>query len=82
MILRLAPHLVGPHRELEPVPPGNPFLPASRAWITRDRTGPGHIGWPHLASAEKGEFLFNAFTNDVVALLQRVIRWDGRSWEG
>ncbi|MFZ9856149.1 MAG: creatininase family protein [Limisphaerales bacterium] len=82
MILRLAPQLVGTCQGLEPVPPGNPFLPASRAWITRDRTTPGHIGWPHLASAEKGEFLFHAFSEDVVSLLQRVIRWDGRTWEG
>jgi creatinine amidohydrolase len=82
MILRLAPHLVGTYQGLEPVPPGNPFLPASRAWITRDRTTPGHIGSPHLASAEKGEFLFQAFSEDVVSLLQRVIRWDGRTWEG
>lgn len=82
MILRLAPQLVGPYQDLEPVPPGNPFLPASRAWITRDRTTPGHIGWPHLASPEKGELLFQSFTEDVVALLERVSRWDGRSWEG
>ena len=82
MILRLAPQLVGSYQDLEPVPPGNPFLPASRAWITRDRTTPGHIGWPHLASPEKGELLFDSFTEDVVALLERVSRWDGRSWEG
>lgn len=82
MILRLAPQLVGPYQDLEPVPPGNPFLPASRAWITRDRTTPGHIGWPHLASPEKGELLFHSFTDDVVALLERVSRWDGRTWEG
>jgi len=82
MILRLAPHLVGNYQGFEPIPPGNPFLPASRAWITRDRTGPGHIGWPQLASVEKGELLFKAFSDDVVALLQRVTRWDGHSWEG
>jgi len=58
------------------------FTPASRGWITKDRSAPGHIGWPHLASAEKGEHLFNAFAADVVSLLERVARWDGNSWNG
>ncbi len=82
MILRLAPHLVGDYKSASPVEPGTPFTPATRGWVTRERTGPGHIGWPHLASAEKGEHLFNVFAADVVALLERVIRWDGRSWNG
>lgn len=82
MMLRLAPQLVGDHREASPVEPGNAFNPAVRGWTTRDRSGPGHIGWPHLASAEKGEHLFREFSRDVVALLERVVRWDGRSWEG
>jgi hypothetical protein len=34
-----------------------------------------------LASAEKGEILFRAFAGDVVALLRRVIDWDGREWD-
>src|SRR4051794_31175829 len=83
MMLRLAPHLVGPdYQKLEPVPFGNAFLPASRGWITKERSGPGHIGQPHLASAEKGEFLYQHFTEQVEAMLERVIAWDGRSWEG
>jgi creatinine amidohydrolase len=82
MILRLAPHLVGHHSEAQPVPPGNPFVPAVRGWTTKDRSVPGHIGWPHLATAEKGEHLFQAFSQDVIALLERVLRWDGLSWEG
>jgi creatinine amidohydrolase len=53
-----------------------------RGWITRERTGPGHIGSPRLASAEKGEALFRVFSDDVVRLLERVLRWDGKSWEG
>ena len=57
------------------------FGPAHRAWITKDRSEPGHIGQPHLASAEKGEILLRAFTSDVVALLERVIDWDGREWD-
>ena len=80
MILRLAPKLVGPLDRLEPVPFGHAFEPASRGWTTKDRTVPGHIGDPRVATAEKGEALFRAFTDDVVALLERVIRWDGKSW--
>jgi creatinine amidohydrolase len=82
MILRLAPHLVGDYRTAAPVEPGTAFAPAARGWITRDRSGPGHIGWPHLASAEKGEHLFRLFSADVVALMERVLCWDGHSWEG
>lgn len=81
MILRLAPHLVGDYRTAAPVEPGTAFAPAARGWITRDRSGPGHIGWPHLASAEKGEHLFRLFSADVVALMERVLCWDGHSWE-
>jgi len=80
MILRLAPKLVGPVTALEAVPAGDQFEPAARGWITRDRTVPGHIGDPKAATAEKGEQLFHLFTADVVALLERVIRWDGHSW--
>jgi creatinine amidohydrolase len=82
MILRLAPKLVGPLAGIAPIPPGNAFLPAARGWITRDRTTPGHIGDPQAATAEKGEWLFGKFTTEVVALLERVLHWDGRSWEG
>ena len=82
MILRLAPHLVGAFQDAPPVEFGTPFTPAIRGWITRERTVPGHIGQPHLASAEKGETLFRLFADDVVALIERVIRWDGRSWNG
>ncbi len=82
MILRLAPHLVGDYKNAPVVEFGNSFRPASRGWITKERTGPGHIGSPHLASSEKGEVLFSAFAKDVQDLLQRMIRWDGHSWEG
>jgi creatinine amidohydrolase len=82
MILRLTPKLVGPLAGIAPIPPGNAFLPAARGWITRDRTTPGHIGDPQAATAEKGEWLFGKFTAEVVALLERVLHWDGRSWEG
>jgi creatinine amidohydrolase len=82
MILRLAPQLVVGHAEARPVPFGDAFEPSTRAWITRERTAPGHIGEPQRASAEKGEALFHAFADGVVALLERVIAWDGASWEG
>lgn len=82
MMLRLAPQLVGDLTKVSPIEFGNPFEPASRAWITKDRTEPGHIGDPRGATAEKGELLFRAFTTDVVALLNRVIAWDSKSWDG
>lgn len=82
MMLRLAPHLVGDIAQLREVEFGVPFDPAYRGWITKDRTEPGHIGDPRHATAEKGEILFRVFSDDVVALLERVINWDGRSWNG
>jgi creatinine amidohydrolase len=82
MILHLAPHLVGARDAIEPVPQSASFAPASRGWITRERSEPGHIGDPRSATAEKGEALFRIFARDVVAFLERVSDWDGRSWEG
>ena len=82
MMLRLAPHLVGDFRHAAPVEFGVSFDPAARGWITRERSAPGHIGQPHLASPEKGEALFALFARDLIALLERVVRWDGQSWDG
>jgi creatinine amidohydrolase len=82
MMLRIAPHLVGDLTHVQPVEFGNPFEPASRAWITKDRTESGHIGDPRGATAEKGEILFSRFAADVIVLLERVIRWDGKTWDG
>jgi creatinine amidohydrolase len=82
MVLRLAPQLVGDYRSAATVESGSAFTPATRAWITRERSEPGHIGSPQLATAEKGEHLFSVFAADVVALLERVVRWDGKSWHG
>ncbi|MGC8643391.1 MAG: creatininase family protein [Isosphaeraceae bacterium] len=82
MILSLAPHLVGDLQKVQAVPFGNPFEPGSRGWITRERSTPGHIGDPRAASAEKGEILFRLFSDNVVAFLERVVAWDGRSWDG
>jgi creatinine amidohydrolase len=80
MMLRLAPQLVGDHQQAKPVQSASVFEPAARAWITRERSEPGHIGEPASATAEKGEVLFRLFADDVVAMLERVIRWDGKSW--
>jgi creatinine amidohydrolase len=82
MMLRIAPHLVGDLAQLEAVEFGKPFEPAHRAWITKDRTAAGHIGDPQFATAEKGETLLRVFSGDVVAMLERVIAWDGKSWDG
>jgi creatinine amidohydrolase len=82
MMLRLAPQLVGDYKAAKPIEQGMPFAPAAQGWITRERTGPGYIGAPHHATAEKGEKLFTTFAADVVAFLERVIRWDGKSWNG
>jgi creatinine amidohydrolase len=80
MILRLNPKLVGDLGKLETVKSGHNLEPAARGWITKDRSAAGHIGSPQLATAEKGEAIFQTFTEDVVNLLERVVRWDGKSW--
>ena len=72
MILRLAPHLVGDYRAAAEVAFEQEYAPAHLAWITKDRSTVGHIGSPHLATAEKGEVLFEAFSQDIVKLLQRL----------
>ena len=82
MVLRLAPHLVQDHRQVTPQEPGNAFEPASRGWTMPDRSEHGHVGDPREATAEKGEALFQAFTRGIVELIQRMIAWDGKSWEG
>ena len=61
---------------------GVPFEPASRGWITKDRSAAGHIGDPRHATAEKGETIFSTFANDVVQMPERVLKWDGKSWSG
>ena len=53
---------------VEPVEFGNPFEPAHRGWITKERTGPGHIGDPRYATAAKGEALLSVFAADVAAV--------------
>ena len=82
MLLRIAPELVGEYLTAETVGFGNPFLPATRGWITRERSQPGHIGSPQLATTEKGEALLETFSQDVEKMLERILAWDGNSWEG
>jgi creatinine amidohydrolase len=82
MMLRMAPHLVGPYETLPEVEFDIPFDPAYQGWITKDRTRPGHIGNPAQASAEKGERLFDLFSTDVVAFVERMIAWNGSEWNG
>jgi creatinine amidohydrolase len=82
MMLRIRPDLVGDLSQVKAVPFGNPFEPASRGWIMPDRSTPGHVGDPTEATAEKGEALFQSFTASAKTMLQRVLDWDGRSWEG
>jgi creatinine amidohydrolase len=82
MMLRLDPNLVRDPSGVDPIASGPAFEPASRGWITQERSRPGHIGNPRAASADKGEALFQLFSDDVRRLLDRVLAWDGTSWEG
>ncbi|MCA9129492.1 MAG: creatininase family protein [Planctomycetales bacterium] len=82
MMLCIAPDLVGDYLAAEPVEPGNAFRPASRAWITQDRSTTGHIGWPHLATQSKGEQLLQQFSAGVIGMVHRIRNWDGSAWEG
>jgi creatinine amidohydrolase len=82
MILHLRPDLVKNHTETPDVAFGNSFQPAQRAWTMPDRSQAGHIGLPAKASAQKGKELLGLFSQGVADLIQRVIRWNGQSWEG
>ena len=82
MILHLRPDLVNQHQEAKPVLPGNAFKPAHRAWTMPDRSQAGHIGLPAEANARKGEQLLNLFAAGVSDLVDRVVRWNGQTWEG
>ena len=81
MILHLAPHLVGDLSQIEPVSSAMPFEPATQGWITKERSEPGHIGDPRRATAQKGQLLFDRFSQNVVTFLERVIARDGCSLE-
>ena len=72
MMLRINPQLVGDYENLEPISQEPSYAPASRAWITKDRSAIGYIGSPHAATAEKGEALLSFFAENVTRFLQRV----------
>lgn len=74
MILRIAPQLVGDYRAAPEVSFDQAYKPAHLGWITKDRSAIGHIGSPHLATAEKGEILFDVFSQDLVRLLHDLVR--------
>ncbi len=73
MMLRIRPELVGDYQAAESIAQEEPFAPAHRAWITKDRSTIGHIGTPTAATAEKGELLFQLFSNDLLNYLTRLI---------
>jgi creatinine amidohydrolase len=86
MMLAIRPDLVGSFESLERMDTGYSFEPAYRGWITQERRpsgseAPGHLGDPRFASREKGETLMTSFSAGVVTFLEKVIRWDGQSWE-
>jgi creatinine amidohydrolase len=82
MMLKLAPQLVvGKVAQVPEVPFGKSFAPGYRAWVMPDRSEPGHIGHPSSATAEKGEALFAFFAAGVGSYLERVVAWDGQSWD-
>ncbi len=77
MMLRIRPELVGDYQAVRAIDQADPFAPANRGWITKDRSEPGHIGDPRAASAEKGDVLLKLFSDDVAAYLERVAAWNG-----
>jgi creatinine amidohydrolase len=82
MMLRLAPHLVvGEVGKVPEVPFGKGFAPGYRAWVMPDRSEPGHVGNPSAATAENGEALFQFFAGGVASYLERVVAWDGQTWD-
>ncbi len=82
MVLRLNPRFVKGHERVPDQARGNPFEPASRGWIMPERSEHGHVGAPRHATAEKGEALFETFAAGAVQLIERMIAWDGQSWDG
>ncbi len=80
MMLVIKPDLVGDYQGLSAVDSGPASEPAIRAWTTKDRSELGHIGHPHLANAQKGEWLLQRFTEGAVDLIERMANWDGKSW--
>jgi creatinine amidohydrolase len=80
MMLKLRPDLVGDISGLQSVEFGFGLAPAYRGWTTKDRSETGHIGSPQLATAEKGEHLFDTFSGGLTEFLEKVATWDGSQW--
>ncbi|QDT54964.1 Creatinine amidohydrolase [Caulifigura coniformis] len=80
MILRIAPHLVGDYEAAVDVASDGEFGSTPRAWTTKDRTAPGHIGAPRHATPEKGELLLSTFSAGVESLVENVRKWSGARW--
>ncbi len=80
MMLRIAPQLVGDYRTAPDQPTEGEFGATPLGWTTKDRTALGHLGSPRLASAEKGELLFETFAGGVERLLNQVREWSGETW--
>jgi creatinine amidohydrolase len=72
MMLRIRPELVGDYKNVPAIAQADPYSPANRGWITKDRSEPGHIGDPAAATAEKGELLLKLFADDVANFLERI----------
>jgi creatinine amidohydrolase len=70
MMLRIRPDLVGDYRSAEDVTQSPPAAPGHQAWITKDRSGIGHIGRPNQATADKGEALLRHFSDNVARYLE------------
>lgn len=73
MMLRIRHDLVGDYKAAPSIAQEEPYSPAHRAWITKDRSTIGHIGHPAAATAEKGEILFQLFSSDLEKYLNRLI---------
>ena len=86
MMLAIRPQLVKPFADLPRMDMGYSFEPAYRGWITQERTAagsdaPGHLGDPRHATAAKGEHLLECFATAGATFLERMVAWDGHSWE-
>ena len=82
MVLRLNPSLVvGEVTKVPEILHGKALEPGYRAWVMPDRSEPGHIGTPSAATAEKGEALFAHFAAGVATYFERVVNWDGKTWD-
>jgi hypothetical protein len=50
--------------------------------LTSERTEPFCIGHHYGATFDNGSVLLETFSHDVAKWIERVIAWDGSSWEG